>query len=480
MESTKQTSSTKHEGSFFFARFGLSQDIDYLLENLSMLVAAGMPIVTALESITEEVRSQRMKKILQDMIEDIENGHPIWRALETSGLFPEHAVALIRIGEASGRLGENLKVVAIEEQKRRALAGKVKSALLYPVFVLAVTAVVGVGIAWFILPKLALVFSQLKIELPLITRVLIKSGIFLEQRGIWAVPLGLFLGGAMGYFIFFFSKTRSIGQSILLHTPGIGQLIREGEIARFGYLLGTLLQAGLPVTHALSSLSSATQMTTYRRLYEHLRSSIEDGNSFQKSFALFPKIKRIFPLPLVRLLVAGEQSGSLPDVLIRLGANYESKAETTTKNLTIILEPLLLVLVWLGVVAVAFAVILPIYSLVGGLNGTPAETSTSNTQAVSEEALPVSTPEAQQVSAPEMPAVLSTSEVIVPKQIRILTTGVGYLNVREQASLQSRVIARVKPEEAFPFITFQEGWYEILVEDGVSGWVTEQYVEKIE
>lgn len=476
METQKNTRGAVQKRSSFFVRFGLSQDIDYLMENLSMLMSAGMPIVAALESIAQEVRSKHMKIILAGIMEDIENGHSVWRALDASGLFPEHAVALIRLGEESGRLGENLKVVATEEHKRRALSGKVQSALLYPVFVLVVTLVVGVGIAWFILPKLALVFSQLKIELPFITRMLIGSGVFLERYGAIVIPLTVLLAGILCYVIFFFSKTRSIGQSILLYIPGVGRLIREGEIARFGYLLGTLLQAGLPVTHALASLASATQMVVYRRLYEHLRDSVEDGNSFQKSFATFPKTKHIFPLPLVRVLVAGEQSGNLPDALIRLGESYESKAETTTKNLTIILEPLLLVLVWLGVVAVAFAVILPIYSLVGGLNGGQASPPPPVIQEVSEEPI-VLMPVEDTAVVPEVtePVVVET-----PEHIRILTTSTGYLNVREHASTRSQVVAQVKPDEIFVFTDVEEGWYLILVAEGISGWVASQYVERTE
>lgn len=474
METQNNIPAMKKERGVFFARFGLSQDIDYLIENLSMLVAAGMPIVVALDSIAEEMHSARMKKVLQRMMDDIECGHPIWRALEASGLFPEHAVALIRLGEASGRLGENLKVVAVEEQKRRALAGKVQSALLYPVFVLVVTLVVGVGIAWFILPKLALVFSQLKIELPLITRWLIGSGVFLEKYGLFVIPGIFLLGGSLFFFLFFSARTRSMGQAFLLITPGVGQLLREGEIARFGYLLGTLLRAGLPVTHALSSLASATQIVAYRRLYTHLELAVEEGNSFQKSFALFPNVKRIFPLPLVRLLAAGEQSGSLPDVLIRLGENYEEKAETTTKNLTVILEPLLLVLVWLGVVSVAFAVILPIYSLVGGLNGGPEANNVPPPAEERVEESLVMAPEVVTSAVPEIPVLAETA----PREIRILTTEVGYLNVRQEASLQSRVIGRVKPGETFTFTKFEAGWYEISLANGGSGWVVEEYVEK--
>ena len=130
-------------------------------------------------------------------------------------------------------------------------------------------------------------------------------------------------------------------------------------------LLGTLLEAGLPITQALDSLAQATEIAQYKKLYLHLRGAVADGNSFQKSFMLFKNINRLIPAPMQQLIVAGEQSGGLPTTLLKIGQLFEAKADLTTKNLTVILEPILLLIVWLGVVAVALAVILPIYSLIG-------------------------------------------------------------------------------------------------------------------
>lgn len=351
-----------------FENFGINKDIDYFIENLSMLVSSGMPVVGALDSIREEIHSKRMKFILENIKIEIENGSSIWRALEKSKLFKEHTISLIRLGEESGKLIENLKVVAIEEAKDRTLKSKLQSAMMYPVFVMSVTAVVGVGIAWFILPKLATVFTQLKLKLPLITKLLIGLGKFLGEYGQYVVPIFVIFIISFFYFVFFFKKTKKIGQYILMHIPGINRLMKEVEIARFGYLLGTLLEAGLPITLALDSLASATEIIDYRNLYTHISSSVEEGNSIQKSFISFKNTNKLIPQPIQQLIIAGEQSGNLSKTLLKVGGMFEEKSDTTTKNLTIILEPILLVIVWVGVVAVALAVILPIYGLVGGLN----------------------------------------------------------------------------------------------------------------
>lgn len=349
----------------WFFNFGITKDRDYFVENLSMLVASGMTITGALDAIGQEVRSKRMKRTIAFLREQIDDGSSLSKALEKSSIFPVHAVSLIRIGEESGKLSENLKVVSEQQEKDRIFKSKILSAMMYPVFVLVLTLIVGIGIAWFILPKLAVVFSQLHIKLPLITKILIAIGNFLGEYGNVVMPALLALLAIAIYFVFYFPKTKILGQVLLFSFPGAKQLIKEVELARFGYLAGTLLEAGLTVTQTLESLRQATTFENYKKLYAALHASIEEGNSFQKSFASYKKSKKLVPIPIQQLIFAGEQSGSLSGTFLKIGKNYEEKTETTTKNLTVILEPILLVIVWLGVVAVALAVILPIYSLIG-------------------------------------------------------------------------------------------------------------------
>lgn len=348
--------------------FGLSKERDHFIENLSMLVLSGMTITEALRSVVKETKDDRMKEILNRVMEDIEAGSPIWKAFTETKLFRGYTLSLIRLGEESGKLADNLKVIALQEEKDREFKGKVKSALMYPIFVLSLTAFIGIGISWLILPKLAKIFTDLKLDLPLITKVLIAFGEFLNKHGLIAVPVGMMILGGIFYIIFVYKKTKILGEYIIFSIPGIKTLMEEIEVARFGYLLGTLLDAGLPITRAIESLENATETVRYKRFYTHLRESIDMGNSFQKSFESYVKIRKILPQSVEQLVVSGEQSGNLVKTLMKVGQVLEAKSDQTTKNLTIIMEPILLVIVWAGVVTVAFAVILPIYSLVGGLN----------------------------------------------------------------------------------------------------------------
>jgi type II secretory pathway component PulF len=342
--------------------------MDYFLEQLSMLVSSGMAVVPALTAIHEEMKSRHQRVFVSSVASDIESGESLWVALEKTHRFGEHVIALIRIGEESGTLAQNLRVIALQQEKERIFRSKISSALLYPVLVLVLMVVIGVGISWFILPKLALVFSQLHLDLPLVTRMMIAVGLFLNRYGVIAVPAGIFALVCAFYFLFYFSKTKMIGHAMIVVVPGLRDIIIYEEITRFSYMLGTLLNAGMPVVACLKSIQDATLFAPYRRLYADLKRHIEEGYSFQKSFLREPRSTSLLPFSVQQMIVAGEQSGQLSGVLIRISSYYEEKLDTSTKNLAVILEPVLLVCVWLGVMAVAFSVILPIYQLVGQLN----------------------------------------------------------------------------------------------------------------
>jgi type II secretory pathway component PulF len=193
-------------------------------------------------------------------------------------------------------------------------------------------------------------------------------GLFLKDHGIVAVPAALGTMLLIIYILFAAPGTKNIGRRMLLHMPGIGRLIREVEVAQFGYLLGTLIDAGLPITEALRLLSETTSTVNYRKFYRYLAECIDNGETFKASLAKYKHSDHLLSPAVQQMIVAGERSGSLPEVLMAIGRTHEEKSDITTQNLETIIEPILLVVVAGGVLLVAVAVILPIYSLIGGLN----------------------------------------------------------------------------------------------------------------
>lgn len=452
----------------FISGFGLTEEKDYLMESLSMLLISGMDILSSLEAIKSGIRSRKLKEIITNLKNDIDVGHSLSQALINTKLFPEHVISLVKIGEETGKLADNLKVIVIQQQKERSFRSKINSAMMYPVLVLLLTGTIGIGISWFILPRLASVFNQLRLELPLLTRILIQVGKFIEAYGIVFFPVLILCLLLIIYFIFLFSRTKFIGQYLLFNIPGIGRLIQQVQMAQMGFILGTLLKAGLPIVSSVSSLAEATTFYKYKKFFLYLKKSIEDGNSMYNTFGLYKNSDKLITVPVQQMIGSAEKSGRLPETLFKIGEIFEEKTEISTKNLAIILEPVLLIIIWLGVVAVALAVILPIYSLIGGLS---QGESTSG---------PLPPPPAIEINiSSESITTTTPADIILPKKLKIRQTSVGYLNVRDNPSLKSNILLVIYPDEIYEYKSDESGWYEIILPDATTGWVLGSYVELI-
>jgi type II secretory pathway component PulF len=427
--------------------YGIGKERLFIAENLSNLVHAGVSVHDAVLSLAEDVKNKAVQRALKYVAEDIHNGVPAWRALEQSRLFEDHVISLVRIGEETGHLVDNLRVVAEEQEKSQAFASHVRSALMYPVFVLMLTLVIGVGVAWFILPRLTTVFAQLGTDLPVITEYIMALGLFLKEHGFIAVPTFLVSVGVLFFVIFIFSPSKFIGQYIVFHLPGIGVLLRQVEIARFGFLLGTLLQAGFPIARALSSLRVATTFRPYKKLYGYMEESVQDGLSFKNMFAEYAEVQKLLPVGVQRVVISAEQSGTLAEALIKMGSVAEKKTTQMTKNISVMLEPILLVVVWVQ-------------------DGRGFTTRTATSREV-----------IQSVPTPVLPEDTADTQQTVTDVPRIIITdpGVGYVPVRVMPAIEAVEVGRVYPGEEYAVLAIVDEWYRIETQEESGGWVFGEY-----
>ena len=358
----------KKKSTSFFSRIGIGQERDFLVENLSVLIASGMNVISALDAIHGEMKTKIMKKTIETLRAEVDEGMPIWKSLDNTGLFTQHAIALLKIGEESGRLPANLKVISEQSQKDRLFKSKLTSALMYPVAVLAIAFILGILIAWYLLPKMSGIFDSMHMKLPFLTKVIIAFGKFLGSDGYWAVPVLFTVVFTVGYFLFVNKKTLHIGQAIMFKTPIINRMIMEIELARFGYILSNLLGAGIPLVDALDSLSIASSYIRYQKFYAYMRDNIELGNTFQKCFSDYPvKSSKLIPYPIQMMVITSEQSGKLEETLGVVGKMYDEKTEITTKNLSTMLEPIMMIVIFGAVLVLALGVLLPLYGMLGGI-----------------------------------------------------------------------------------------------------------------
>lgn len=479
------SATTPKAGSFsgFFKTFGLGNEKESFLENFSLMLGSGMPVAEALHGIRKGMASKKFAKIIEELENDIHNGQHFWQAFAKTGLFSDYVISLIQIGEESGRLSQNLESLSRQQEKDLILRQRVQSAMIYPLIVFILTGILGIGIAWFLLPRLATVFLNLNLKIPLLTRMLIAFGGFLSQWGWLVIPAAVIFTIFVLYFLFSFPKTKFLGQKLLFSLPGVKTLIQQVEVSRFGYILGSLLQSGVPMVEAVRLLSQASIYYNYRKFFCFLKDSVEEGNSFQKSFELYKNVNRLLPVAVQQIIISGEQSGKLEHTFLAFGKSYEEKSEMTSKNLTVILEPLLLLVVWGGVAVVALAVIMPLYNLIGGLQGSSQPTTKSAAPAVyipkkpapsiiiEEDTLPATSTASSTV--PVFPAIRGAA---TRSNLRVAPDIIKYLNVRKGPGPQEEAVAKVYPGEIYEINDYAHGWYLITVKPGVAGWVSADFV----
>lgn len=348
--------------------FGVGKDKDYFLSNLTMLLAAGLNLLMALEIVKTGLKTNKMKASISKMKAEIETGSSFWRALSKTDLFKEREITLIKIGEESGKLTDNLKMVVEQQEKSRALTRKVRSALMYPTIVLTVGTVVGVGVSWLVLPKLTEVLLSLNVDLPFTTRVVIFIGEYLKANGHIAVPIFFLLLGTIIYLVFINKRTNFIGEKMLLRMPVINALIKNVEIARFGYTLSTLLDSGVNFLNSLQSVRDSTSIRAYRNFYERLKTRVELGESIDNIMKTEDPAGFLLPFYVQQMIAVSEHTGGLTTTLMKIHKIHEDKVNEATENLSTLLEPILMIAIFGIVLFLGMAVLSPIYGLIGGLS----------------------------------------------------------------------------------------------------------------
>lgn len=334
-----------------------------LTKHLSVMLKSGLTLVEALD-VSGEQAGGKLERVLGQVKAAVEGGSSFNEALaKFPRVFPAIYVSTVRVGEASGTLAENLNHLAQQLEKDYELVRKVRGAMIYPGIVLAATFLLGSGIAVFLLPKLAKLFSAFSSTLPLSTRILLAVATFFEKSGvIFIVAVVVAIVGLR--FLLRSRPVRPIWHRFLLGLPLAGRVIQNVNLARFAWTLGTLLKSGVAITEAVAIVSTSLDNEVYRRSLTRVGKAIERGTTLA---AVLTAEGKLYPKIADRMVNVGEKTGQLDEVLLYLAQFYEADLDHETKNLATTLEPILLLVIGLVVGFVAISIITPIYQLTGSL-----------------------------------------------------------------------------------------------------------------
>lgn len=316
--------------------------------------------------IHAQTKSKRKRSIFYAVIQDVSAGQFLSTSLaKYVHLFGEFTVNIIRIGENTGVLSENLIYLADELSKKKALKRKVHSALVYPIFITIATLGVTSLLVMFIFPKIMPIFISLNITLPLTTQILLAVSVYLEKWGLLTL-IGFIIG------ILLFIVTRKVflpfctmTDWLLLRLPIIGSIARSYNCANFCRTFGLNISAGVNVTEAMRITARVTKNIIYKNAYLDIAEHIEKGEKISTSMMRYPFI---FPDMLPHMLLIGETTGSLSITLSYLSSLYETEVDESTKNLSNSIEPILLMTMGILVGLIAVSVITPIYEVTKHLN----------------------------------------------------------------------------------------------------------------
>lgn len=336
-----------------------AEDQASFYRQMSDLIGAGVPLVKALNIVKGQTPNPRLMEILSQVSADVQGGDTFASALEKhTSVFNKLTVALVRAGETGGMLDQTLSRIADFAENQDELRSKIKSAMAYPVIMMIFGSVVIFVLLTFVMPKILDIFKELGQELPLPTKILIAVSGFLR---VYWVFMGAGIAGAVFLFRRFIRSESGAFRyhTILLQIPKFGELILKREIAAFTRTLGALLGNGVPI---LNAIAIAAEVMTIRPIRNEIV-KIPEGITQGAGIAPTLRASSLFPPVVVNMVAIGEETGHLPEVLLRVADSYESQVERAIKTLTSFIEPVIIMLMGIVVGAIVISLLLPIFSL---------------------------------------------------------------------------------------------------------------------
>ena len=332
-------------------------------KQLALMLRSGLSIIDALESIKEETSSKYLQTIVSDLSREIQGGKKLSAALNNyPDVFGQIYINMVSAGEESGKAEEVLERIASQLEKDYELNRKIRSALAYPIIVLVVLVVVMIIVVTYIIPGLSKIFEQSNVELPPITRAVLAISDLFVHYGLWML-LALISLVLLGYL-----WQRSEGGKIffakcVVKIPIIGDLLKKSYVSRFCRTFAALFAAGLPLLDALKSSGEVMVNLIYVKDTYAIADRVKSGTSL--SLAL--KNSAIFPKMVGQMATVGEKSGNLDEVFSNLADFYDREIDNTTSNISTLLEPILIVVMGIGIALVILSVLQPIYGLVDAI-----------------------------------------------------------------------------------------------------------------
>lgn len=329
------------------------------------MIKSGITISEGIETIASQTKSAKFRKTLKDVGRDIRNGQTLAKSLtKHPKIFNQLFVSLVEVGEESGTLDTSLGYLAKQQEREYSLRKKIQSALLYPAIVVTAITIVGMGMSLFVLPQLVDLFSSLDVELPITTKILLFFANLMKNHGIFII-----LGFIISLFLFrIFIRLSIVAPTwdrIVLSLPIFGDLFQKRELSLLCRNLGIMLKSGVSITGALAIEYIACENLVFKDYIKRIQKSVDKGKEIANELSL-GKYSKFSPIA-IKMIGVGEKTGQLDESFLYLSDFFDEEVDNASKNLSVVLEPIILLVIGLLVGFVALAIISPIYDLTGAI-----------------------------------------------------------------------------------------------------------------
>lgn len=329
------------------------------MRQMATMVGAGLPLSRSLEIMTQQAENPQFRRVLVNVLDSVQSGKTLADSFrQEEEVFDNITINLIGAGEESGNLEIILEKLATELEEKDALAGKIKSAMIYPAIILVIIVVVILLMMFVLVPAMADIYKDFDAELPFITRLLMSMSDFFINYW-WALVVGalvIFIGGK---FYLDSPEGKRTFDKLVLKIPVIGGIVTKMQISQFTRILSLLLGSGLSIIKAIELTADSLSNTMFRETLMDAKDEVEKGGPLAIPIAR----SEYYPLLVSSMIAVGEETGEMDTVLDKVAEYYKDEVDTATENLSTILEPVFLVVMGVAIGFIALGVYMPMFQL---------------------------------------------------------------------------------------------------------------------
>ena len=348
---------------FLFSRVKTIEKINFA-RNLGLMLEAGLALSRALSVIERQSKNKELKNILSDLIANISKGMTFADALALRPkVFPPIFVSMVHAGEQSGTLAGSLRSAASQMDSNYLLEKRIRGAMMYPAVILCVMIAIGVLMMIFVVPTLMDTFTQLNVPLPLTTQFVLGLSGMIQHQGLIILLFVFALSAGTWWWSKKDSGKKAI-DAVTLKLPIVGPLVHEVNTARTARTLSSLLNSGVDVVESVKITGAVVQNVYFRAVLKSAEEAIKKGELMSKVFEADGKL---YPVFFAEMLSVGEETGKIDEMLLNVAKYYEDDVDQKTKDMSAIIEPILIVVIGTAVAFFAVSIIQPIYSLTNAI-----------------------------------------------------------------------------------------------------------------